>query len=379
MRILIAEDAYYAGSNGQAVFTRNLAEGLARAGHDVLVITMVEAKAPRYQSYRGLTLYKWPSIHAPIFHPDAFLPLPLNPGLPGVFERFKPQVVHIQDHYVITRLVVAQAKKLGLPVMGTNHFLPENIFHFFPRWLPISRARLERILWWNMLSLYNRLDHITTPTETAANILRLQAIRPPVSAVSCGVDTNRFYPTTPSDPDPAQFLYVGRIDPDKRVDILIRALAQTDCADATLTIVGKGKSYVQTLKSLAKQLGVAGRVRFAGFVPEAELPSIYQHADFFCMPSPVELQSIASLEAMACGLPVLAARARALPELVEHGVNGYLFQPNDPADAARGMAFLLNSRPSWDAMSQASLTRARTHSLENTVQRYADLYQELAA
>jgi glycosyltransferase involved in cell wall biosynthesis len=377
MRILIAEDAYYAGSNGQAVFARNLAEGLARAGHEVLVVTQVETAAPRYQQRNGVTLYKWPSIYARIFHPDAYLPLPVNFDLPRVFERFRPQVAHIQDHYPLTWRVAEQAQKRGIPILGTNHFLPQNIFYYFPTWLPISRERLERLLWWNMLGLYNRFDHVTTPTETAAAILRRQPIRPPVTAVSCGVDTTRFCPGPRPAPGTARFLYVGRVEPDKRLDVLVRGFAQLNRADAELEIVGKGNWHIQELKALAQQLGVAGRVRLRGYVPEADLPAAYRAADFFCMPSPVELQSIASLEAMASGLPVLAARARALPELVEHGVNGYLFEPNDPADAARGLAFLLDARPTWEQMSQASLSRARAHSLENTIRRYEGLYMTL--
>ena len=97
------------------------------------------------------------------------------------------------------------------------------------------------------------------------------------------------------------------------------------------------------------------------------------------MPSPEELQSIATLEAMAVGRPILAANARALPELVADGVNGLLFKPNDAGEAANCMAALLDNPAAWAPMGQASLERAQAHSLANTIRRYSELYQQLAA
>jgi glycosyltransferase involved in cell wall biosynthesis len=99
--------------------------------------------------------------------------------------------------------------------------------------------------------------------------------------------------------------------------------------------------------------------------------------DIFAMPSEAELQSIATLEAMACGRPVLAANARALPELVEHGVNGFLFRAGDVEDAAQWMARLADQRERWAVMGAASLAKVRPHSLSNTFRRYRELYRSL--
>ena len=101
--------------------------------------------------------------------------------------------------------------------------------------------------------------------------------------------------------------------------------------------------------------------------------------DIFTMPSAAELLSIASLEAMACGRPLLVADAVALPELVSQGVNGYLFKPGDPADAARCMELLADHPEQWAAMGQASYERAQEHSLDKTIERYEGYYREAMA
>jgi len=117
---------------------------------------------------------------------------------------------------------------------------------------------------------------------------------------------------------------------------------------------------------------------FTGFVKCDQLPALYNSADIFVMPSPEELQSIATLEAMSCGKPILAANGRALPELVEPGVNGYLFQPAQPEDAARKMHQLMEECRKWSAMGQASFERSQGHSLQNTITHYEEQYRMAA-
>jgi len=119
------------------------------------------------------------------------------------------------------------------------------------------------------------------------------------------------------------------------------------------------------------------RVKFIGFVPDEDLSALYNSTDIFVMPSTAELQSIATLEAMACGKPVLCANAQALPELVTNGLNGYLFTPNDPADAAHRIDQLMIEHSRWAAMGQASIAIATHHSLTHTIRHYEELYTSL--
>ncbi|MDX1601202.1 MAG: glycosyltransferase, partial [Anaerolineales bacterium] len=169
LRILIVGTTYRPAANGQAVFTTNLAEGLADFGHEVAAAVPSE----RWRSYRerrnGVAVEGLAAM--PVGNlPDArFTPFPL-PGLRRIFEQFDPQVVHLQDHYPLSRWAYGLARRRDLPVLGTNHFIPENIVHYV---MPLEWGRSGAIaaLWWTMQSLYDRLDMVTTPTQTAAEIV----------------------------------------------------------------------------------------------------------------------------------------------------------------------------------------------------------------
>jgi len=126
-------------------------------------------------------------------------------------------------------------------------------------------------------------------------------------------------------------------------------------------------------------LGLEQQVRFLGYVANEKLPLLYRTAHIFAMPSPEELQSIASLEAMASGRPVLAANARALPELVTTGANGFLFAPGQVEDVARGMVYLADQRADWERMGRASRAKALNHSLANTIKGYEETYSRVCA
>jgi len=240
-----------------------------------------------------------------------------------------------------------------------------------------------------MRATYDHLDVVTAPSRTAANLVRSVGLKPPVFPVSCGVDTGLFRPD-PSvdrlywrahygiDPQRKVFFFVGRVDKEKRLDVLLRALQRLDRDDIQLVIGGKGAAFGQ-MQALAQTLGLRQKVHFTGFIPNEDLPGVLNSIDVFVMPSEAELLSISTLEAMACSRPLLLARAVALPELVDEGVNGLLFTPGDVADAARGLAWFADHPERWPEMGSASLEKVQAHSLENMVCRYEELYTSLLA
>ena len=386
MRILIVSQTYSAG-NGQASFTIHLAENLAQCGHQVMVIEPAKSMESSSRLQNGVQVEMIPALHMAMVHPEMYVtPFPA-PHVTKLMRQFQPDIVHIQDHYFLCSAAVYAAHKLHIPVIGTNHFLPENLLPFL-RKFPDLQHLFAQPLWKMMLAVFNKLDLATTPSKTAARILRSQKIHIPVHAISNGVDTKRFKPDPAVDrlgmrrkynlaPDKSTLLYVGRLDGEKRLDTLLEAVALLPRTDFQLAIAGHGL-YEPLLRKQMQALGLEGRVVFIGFVDSGDLPALYNSADIFVMPSPEELQSIATLEAMACGKPILAANARALPELVTPGVNGYLFQTCNAADIARHIEQLLNAQSHWAQMGQASFEQAQTHSLQNTIKRFEECYGILA-
>jgi 1,2-diacylglycerol 3-alpha-glucosyltransferase len=386
LRLAMASQTYDRHQSGQGMFAVNLAEGLARAGHEVLMIAPSDDLHSHRSVQNGVQVQAVSAIPMVPFSSYVHVtPLP-SPTVRHALEEFQPQLVHIQDHYPLCRSVAKAAIDRELPLVATNHFLPENIIDEVPVFQLVPEV-LTSVLWKMMLDLFNQADVVTTPTETAADILRCEELKVVVHAISCGVDVERFRPDARVDrtemrtnygldPQCTVFLYVGRVEAEKRLDVLLHALKRLDREDIQVAIAGRGAQR-KDLERLAGELLVTHRVVFTGFVPDADLPALLNSADVFAMPSDAELQSIATLEAMATGRPIVAANARALPELVKDGVNGYLFKHGDPEDAARAMALLVDRPEDWAGMGAASRKMALPHDLANTIRRYEELYRSV--
>ena len=126
MRIIIVSQTYSPG-NGQASFTIQLAENMAKNGHQVMVITPSENMRSYSTVKNDVRIEKIPAIHLSLLHPYIYVtPFPV-PYVKKLFRAFQPDVVHIQDHYFLCSAVVNEARRQEIPVIGTNHFLPENI------------------------------------------------------------------------------------------------------------------------------------------------------------------------------------------------------------------------------------------------------------
>lgn len=383
MRILLAGQTYFREDNGQAVFTCRLAKGLAAQNHQVLVIAPSPDKTTGYTVQERVLLLQVPTLRLPF---NCNLTFHARDAIAEAMESFQPDIVHLQDHYFLTRSVFTAARKNGVPQVGTNHFLPDNIADnlCLPRW---SRPLATRLLWAHMLARYNRLHYVTAPTRTGVTILEEQRLRPPTQPISCGIDTDRFQPPTLSarrlarkqfalDQEQTVFLYVGRLDHEKGLDTVVRAFAALDDDQTRLILAGRG-SYRTALIKCCTRLNITQKVLLPGFVPEADLPALLHCADCFIMAGHAELQSIATLEAMASGLPVLAADARALPELVTDHCNGFLFPPRSVNALEQAFRRFLRNRHQWPTWGEESRRRACTHDHTRTVEAYARLYRQV--
>src|SRR6266700_7631603 len=144
-----------------------------------------------------------------------------------------------------------------------------------------------------------------------------------------------------------------------------------------IAIVGSGPAEAE-LRAQAGQLRLDDRVTFLGFIGDADLVALYSLVDVFGIPSEADLQSITTMEAMACGLPVVAADAYALPELVHHGENGFLFQPGNSVELAGYLDLLLADPGQRARMGAKSLEIIAAHDRVQVLARWDTLYRRLA-
>ena len=386
MKIAIVTQNYNLGVNGSSIFSENLAEGLAHDGNQVVVISPSNKLHPYEAKKNEVEVIELPALPLAPFYQDIQVTLFPGARIFEIFRQFHPDVVHIMDHYPLCRSAVTQAERLDIPMIATNNFLPDNIIlnvGLFRRY----HEGVQRYLWNMVFNVFEHTSLVTTPSRAGVEILGRQGLKIPAVSVSCGVDFNRFFRDTSVDvpgirrkfgldPDRKLFIFVGRMEQEKRLQLLLKAVQTAAREDIQLAVCGRGM-YKNAYEKLAKQLGLDDKAVFTGYVPGAILPRLLNAADFFVMPGDTELQSIATMEAMACGLPVLAANARALPELVKHLENGYLFSPGNVSDAAAGINWLADQFDTWDKLSAASLRIVKPHQIESTITRFEELYRKV--
>ncbi|SMX68949.1 Glycosyltransferase involved in cell wall bisynthesis [Brevibacterium sp. Mu109] len=348
------------------------------------VIAPSASGIPSHDWEEGVRVHRIVSHHWPL-HPTWMICMPweTGPAVAQLLDDIRPDVLHTQAHFVIGRFAITHARRRGIPVVATNHFMPDNVRPYVraPRRVLDTAARLA---WWDLRSRFQRADHITVPTQLASDLLTENGFDRPIEAVSCGIDLARFDGADPA-PEAASttapaVLFVGRLSQEKRPQDIVEALAAMDPAlGLEARIVGAGDQE-EVLPQLARDLGVGDRVKVLGKISDAQLDEEYRRATVFCMPSTAELQSIATLEALASGLPVVLADAVALPHLVRDGENGGLFRPRDAQDLARVLTRVVSaSDQERRAMGAVSQEIAAHHDIRRTLARYEEIYRSVSA
>lgn len=380
LKIVIPCDTFAPDINGAARFAERLAGGLVRHGHEVHIIapSFDSSSGRRIENHDGvdMVVHRLRSHRVPQ-HKTLRWPEPwgMTGKIAKILAEVKPDAVHIQSHLMVGRFALRAVRKTGLRVLATNHIMPENLLRYslLPKFL---HGFAMRIIWADAGRVLRKMDALTTPTKRAAELLEAAAGVSGVLAISCGIDAGRFANNTPTQNSNPVALFLGRLDDEKRIDVLLKAVASlTDHSSLNVELVGDGGER-ERLQQLALDLGISDRVAFLGHVKDEELAGIYERCTVFVMPSIAELQSIATMEAMASGRPVIGADAMALPHLVHDGDNGYLFEPNNVSDLAQKLRLILEADAAELArLSENSLHLIQSHDIERTLKIFEDLYR----
>lgn len=380
MKIMIGCDTYPTDVNGAARFAERLAIGLVGRGHEVHVIAPSTIGPAGIEERDGVTVHRVTSVRYP-FHEEFRICLPwqVKDQVQRIMELVRPDVVHTQAHFVVGRFTVRSAVQLGIPLVATNHFMPENLTDQLPVPVHGSIAKAAcRMAWKDLAHVFRQAQIVTAPTPRATDLLASEAKITDARPISCGIDAAPYLAAAEAAPanDVPRILFVGRLDQEKRVGELIDAAAKLP-ADVPyhLEIVGDGTMREQW-KAQVRERGITDHTTFRGFISEAELLEAYGRCDVFCMPGIAELQSLVTLESMSAGKPVVAADAMALPHLVHPGRNGWLFTPGDVDDLAARLEQLLRDPELRARMGKASLDIVASHGLDATLDTFEGVYDE---
>lgn len=383
MKILFVSDSYYPHVNGVYYFVSRIAPLLKARGHDVAIIAPSGSMDSYKNKIDGLDVYCLASLPVPTYRSVRIaFPVNLKHRIRKVIQSFKPDIIHIQDHFNICKGAVEVSREFRIPVIATNHLMPENFTAFLPT--GYLKSQIVKILWKGLCNVFNQAIIVTTPSESGVRLISSMLIVD-VIPVSNGVNLDVFNPAGDTKsirekygiPVGPVLLYAGRLDPEKHVEEILRAVAEAvKIVDFRLVIVGKG-TIRNKLEKLTRHLGITGKVIFTGFVPDEELPYFYKLSHCFIIASTAELLSLVTLQAMACGLPVIAVNAGALTELVKNRVNGFLYNGGDMAAIVRDIREVMLDDELRSRMGEKSLQIARQHDINKIVDSFEGLYYQV--
>jgi glycosyltransferase involved in cell wall biosynthesis len=356
------------GSRGHTVeifAPRHLPSDYTRAGHDVAEVDL----GPNVVVHRRMSVRFASSTQ----QSRAAIPSPAS--LIAMLGKRRPDVIHSHSFFGLGLEALAAGRALGVKVVGTNH---TNVRGFGP-YIPIP---VERAADW-VLGYFNRCDAVTAPTRAVFEELGLDRLQHAPQVVSNPIDVRVFQPVAPAQRAALKrsfglaggvIVYAGRIAAEKNIDILFHALARAPGAPL-LALAGHG-AHEPALRTLAASLGIADRVRFLGTLAQSDLARLYAAGDVFALMSTSETQSMATLQAMACGLPVIVPDSGPLTEFVSHA-NGRPVPPDNAERVAAAMAELLGDADLRARLGEAGRLVAGRCSVERVTETWERLYHSL--
>ena len=333
MRIALFTETFLPKVDGIVTRLRHTIEHLERNGDRVLVV----APEGGLTEYKGAKIYGIPGMPLPLY-PELKLALPPI-GTKQAIEEFQPDLIHVVNPAFLGVGGIYYAKKLDIPLVASYHtHLPQYLHHY-------GLGALEGVLWELLKAAHNKASLNLCTSSAMVKELVAHGIER-VDLWQRGVDTDMFQPHLASaamrsrlsqgNPRDPLLLYVGRVSAEKQIDEIKPVLEAIP--EARLAIVGDGPQ-----REALKAHFAGTKTHFVGYLQGLELASAFASADAFVFPSRTETLGLVLLEAMAAGCPVVAARSGGIPDIVTDGVNGYLFEPDDPDGAIAATKSLLEA------------------------------------
>src|SRR6266700_2014123 len=326
MRIMIVTDQYPPMVGRVPTVTHGLSVEFANRGHQVWVAAPSYGPRDVHRIEQKVHVYRFSSFEWPTYED---MRIPFLPFLPmrKLLKKADPDIIHIHSPVVLGNIAQILAGGLRKPVIATNHYLPVNLSRSFSADSLFGKS-FNNVTYSYLVHFCNRCEYVTAPTLTALNLLYEHGLRAPAQAISNGIDLKKYTPGERDKrlrqhfklpQDRPLILSVNRLSQEKRIDVLIDAAAKMT-RDAHIAIASTGPAEAD-LRAKVEELNLKDKVSFLGFIHDTNLAPLYRLTDAFAIPSEAELQSLATMEVMACGLPIVVADAYVLPELVHHEIN----------------------------------------------------------
>jgi len=368
MRIALVTETWVPAVDGVVTRLRVTMAELVRRGHQVLLIA--PSGHGSFEHPEGVTVVEAPSVASRFVSDGRRFGVPFRGPVSRALQDFRPDVVHVLSPYILCRPAITAARQLSVPVVGSFHY------HLPDAARSAGLGLLSRPLWAYLRHQHGHADHTLATSQAMVQVMRELQVGP-VSLWPFGVDLQRFTPQrrTPSarralvgERDTTIALYVGRLAPEKGVERLV-PLAHDP--RITLVIVGDG----QLRPRLERELSGTGAV-LTGWLSGDALADAYAAADVFTFPSDSETLGFVLIEALASGLPVLAADSAPTAEILGDSGAGVLLRRSQWAGAAELVA-RLGSGSGRSLTAAAARSRAGSWDWSTATDSLLDVYRSL--
>jgi glycosyltransferase involved in cell wall biosynthesis len=392
MRIAIFSDNFYPELSGISDSIIALSKELAKRGH------FIDFYVPQYpkSTYTSMNVPPGEIDLGSNISVTRFYSFPWNTGTgQGRFVvptglrtinifRFHPDVIHTQLFFGVGLEAIFAARILAKPVIGTNHTALKE----FLKYSPIKTKRFDNGLLNYVNWYYERCELVTAPSKSVFDEMVALGFKNVKSRViSNPIDTETFHPLGIAKADLKKklgftgptIISAGRLSDDKNPDVLIKALAvvKKNVPDAILAFAGRGTSQ-KSLEQLAEKLGLKDSVTFLGFIEKQTLVEAYNASDVFAIASTSDTQSLVMMQAMACELPIVGVRARALPEYI-NDKNGFVVEPGDEQAMAEKIIHVLENKKSAEELGKNARVYAQQFSEPAIAKDWEKIYMDVIA
>ena len=373
-------DVYFPRVNGVSTSIQTFRHQLAELGHETLLIAPDYGSAPPGE--RDIIRVR---SHRVLFDPED-----RRMELRGILQHLPElrarqfDLIHIQTPFLAHYAGVLLSQRLGLPRVETYHtFFEEYLYHYVPfvprSWMRALARRFSR-------NQCNNLDALVVPSRAMQDVLRGYGVRVPTEIIPTGIELDKL-----SGGDGAAFraqhgiaaerptlVHVGRVAFEKNIDFLLRVLARVRerVPNVLLVICGEGPALAH-LRRLSHRLGLDGNVLFVGYLERNRaLLDCYRAGDAFVFASHTETQGLVLLEAMALGVPVVAAAILGTRDILDPG-KGALVAKLDVEDFTSKIVRLLEDPELRQRLSGEGQDYAREWAARRMAERMAEFYGRL--
>lgn len=379
LKVLMISHEFPPIGAGGAQTTRFIAKYIAKLGVDINILTTRPTKELSLDHPDGYKVFYCGRIkkkHYTTHIPEMFLFIvSVIKDLNFIIEKVNPDIVHcffaipsgipalyIKNKYKIPYIV----SLLGADVPGFNiGDWRLDTYHFLTK-------HLSKAIW-------NNASSITANSYSLKGLSEKFTPTLDIKIITNGVDSNIFYPESSKSysTEKVHLLFASRLMRQKGIDSLIIAcgiLKRRGINNFKLTVVGDG--YLKGLmNTLIKKYDLIDNVDYLGWKKNDEIPAILRESDVFILPSTMEGMSTVVLEAMSCGLPIVATKVEGYSEILEDSINGFTVEYGDHEKLADVIEKLIKSPKLREKMGKRSLEKAKNFSWENIAKKYLEIYQ----